>query len=112
MKIEPGACVIVSLTEPREKFWGVVEEINAAGVFMRGIDLNSYEDLLHTILRGEEGIYPASAFFPLRRVERILLDETAGQMQSLVGRFEERTGMLLTDYLGLSESDTDQDDPF
>ncbi len=116
MKIEPGASVIVSLQEPKEKFWGVIDEINAAGVFMRGVDLNSYDELLRMLARGEEGIYPASAFFPLRRVERVLLDEPTGQAQSLVERFEARTGMRLSDYLGLGSGRTgfevDQDDPF
>jgi hypothetical protein len=103
VKIQPGACVIVSLQEPKEKFWGVLEEINAAGVFVRGIDLNSYEELLRLLVRGEEGLYPATIFFPLRRVERVLLDETAGAAQSLIERFEERTGRRLTDYLGTDD---------
>ena len=101
--------MIVSLGEPKEKFWGVLEEINAAGVFARGIDLNSYEELLRMLARGEEGIYPATAFFPLRRVERVLVDETTGQVQSLIDRFEERTGMRLADYLGM---EAEEDDPF
>jgi len=106
LKIQPGACVIVSLHEPKEKFWGALEEINAAGVFVRGIDLNSYEELLRLLARGEEGIYPATIFFPLRRVERLLLDESAGEVPSLIERFEERTGMRLADYLGLNAADT------
>jgi hypothetical protein len=105
VKIQPGACVIVSLHEPKEKFWGVLEEINAAGAFVRGIDLNSYEELLRMLAHGEEGIYPATIFFPLRRVERVLLDETAGPVQSLVERFEERTGLRLADYLGARDDD-------
>jgi hypothetical protein len=108
VKIKPGACVIVSLHEPKEKFWGVIEEINAAGVFARGIDLNSYEELLRLLARGEEGIYPTTAFFPLRRVERVLLDESAGQIQSLKERFEERTGRHLADYLG---TDAEESNP-
>jgi hypothetical protein len=109
LKIRSGACVIVSLHEPKEKFWGALEEINAAGVFVRGIDLNSYEELLRLLARGEEGIYPASLFFPMRRVERVLLDERTGEMQSLIERFEERTGVLLADYLGV---DVEEDNPF
>jgi hypothetical protein len=100
MKIAPGVCVIISLSDPKEKFWGALEEINAAGVFVRGIDLNSYDELLRMLARGEEGIYPATIFFPLRRVERVLLDETSGQAQSFAERFEERAGIRLRDYLG------------
>lgn len=100
-RIGVGACVVVSLCDPREKFWGVIGEINGAGFWLRGIDVNSYEELLRTLARGEEGIYPATVFFPLRRIERVLFDETAGEVQSLAARFEERTGRRLADYLGL-----------
>ncbi|MFN0119911.1 MAG: hypothetical protein ACKV2V_05355 [Blastocatellia bacterium] len=99
MKIDTGACVVVSLCEPREKFWGVIEQINTAGVFLRGIDLNSYEELLRMLARGEEGIWPANLFFPMRRIERIALDESTGPIQSLAARFEDRAGMRLPDYL-------------
>lgn len=101
MQIRPGACVIVSLQEPKEKFWGLLEEINAAGVFLRGIDLSSFDELLSMLSRGDEGIYPASMFFPLRRLERILLDESAGNIQSLAQHFEQRTGLQVTEFLGV-----------
>lgn len=99
MKIAAGACVLVSLCEPREKFWGILDEINAAGVSLRGIDLNSYDELLRMLARGETGIYPATVFFPLRRIERILLDESNGFLPSLQAQFEERTGSLLASWL-------------
>ena len=99
MKIEPGACVLVSLCEPREKFWGLLDEINAAGISLRGIDLNSFDDLLRMLAKGETGIYPATTFFPLRRLERILLDESSGYLPSLQTQFEERTGRKLPAWL-------------
>lgn len=103
MKIEPGACVIVSLCEPREKFWGLLEEINAAGISLRGIDLNSFDDLLRMLAKGETGIFPATAFFPLRRIERILLDESNGYLLSLQTQFENRTGRQLQTWLSGDE---------
>ena len=99
MKIEAGACVIVSLCDPREKFWGLLDEINAAGISLRGIDLNSFDELLRMLAKGETGIYPATAFFPLRRIERILLDESSGYLPSLRSQFEERTGKTLPAWL-------------
>lgn len=101
-----GACVVVSLCDPKEKFWGVLGEINAAGLWLRGVDVNSYEELLRLLARGEQGIYPATMFFPLRRVERVLFDESAGEVQSLTARFEERTGVRLADYLGIPEENS------
>lgn len=92
MKIESGAIVIVSLGEPREKFWGILDEINAAGVSLRGIDLNSFDELLRMLAKNETGIYPATVFFPLRRIERILLDEDSGYLPALHAQFAQRTG--------------------
>lgn len=39
--VQPGTAVIIVLHTPREKCWGIVDEINSAGVFLRGLDLNS-----------------------------------------------------------------------
>ena len=103
MKIEPGACVIVSLCEPREKFWGIMDEINAAGIGLRGIDLNSYDELLRMLVKGETGIYPATVFFPLRRIERIYLDENSGYLPALQTQFEDRTGKQLQDWLSRND---------
>ncbi|MBL8206897.1 MAG: hypothetical protein JNM09_21875 [Blastocatellia bacterium] len=99
MKIEPGVCVIVNLGEPREKFWGVLDEINAAGVSLRGIDLNSYDELMRMLAKGETGIFPATVFYPLRRVERILLDEDSGYLPALHTQFAQRTGIEYAEWL-------------
>lgn len=102
MRIEKGACVIVTACEPREKFWGIIDEISSAGVCLRGIDLNSYDELVRMLTRSEEGIFPATVFFPLRRIERITLDETTGYLPSLKSQFELRTGLALEAFLGPS----------
>jgi hypothetical protein len=107
MRIEAGACVIVSLGEPREKFWGLLDEINAAGVSLRGIDLNSFDELLRMLARNETGIYPSTVFFPLRRIERILLDENNGYLPSLQSQFEQRTGRNLADWLSVRSYTSD-----
>lgn len=99
MKIEAGACVVVSLCEPREKFWGILDEINAAGISLRGIDLNSFDELLRMLVKGESGIYPATVFFPLRRIERMYVDENNGYLPALKTQFEERTGQTLESWL-------------
>ncbi|MFN7928325.1 MAG: hypothetical protein U0Y68_10330 [Blastocatellia bacterium] len=103
MKIAAGACVLISLCDPREKFWGLLDEINAAGVTLRGIDLNSFDELLRMLAKGETGIFPATVFFPLRRIERILLDEANGYLPALQTQFEERTGKSLAAWLSGAE---------
>ena len=53
-----GSMVLVTLSNPREKFWGMVLSLNQAGVSLRGIDLHSFEDFIQLVRSGE----PASAY--------------------------------------------------
>jgi hypothetical protein len=86
-----GAIVLVTLNHPREKFWGAVLDLTAAGLSIRGIDLNSFEDFAQTI-RAEDAITPGAVFFPMHRVDRIELDSRSGSIPSLCERFEAKTG--------------------
>ena len=97
-RIESGATVLIVLHSPREKCWGVLDEINAAGVFLRGIDLNAFEDWSRAVAHGEPFIGLTDLFFPTWRVERITRDERAGEIPSLAEQFEQRTGRSLRDF--------------
>ena len=88
----PGVLVLVTLNTPREKFWGAVVEINPAGVSIRGLDLNSFDDCARQV-RGGEQVTPGLVFFPMHRVERMELDARNGDIPSLRERLEEKTGM-------------------
>ncbi|MBV9086566.1 MAG: hypothetical protein JOY79_03710, partial [Acidobacteriaceae bacterium] len=78
----PGTLVLVTLSSPREKFWGAVLEISSAGLSLRGIDLNSFDDFAGQIKSGEPPMAGA-VFFPMHRVERMELDATNGEFPSL-----------------------------
>lgn len=93
--IETGATVIVVLHGPREKCWGLLERIDAAGVYLRGLDLNAFEDWTRAVIHAEPFIGPADLFFPLWRVERVSRDERAGEVPSLAEQFEQRTGRAI-----------------
>ena len=93
-----GAAVLVVLHTPREKCWGVLDEINAAGVFLRGLDLNAFEDFVRGLATGEPSVGPSEIFFPMWRVERVALDERAGDVPSLAEQFEARTGRMLREF--------------
>jgi hypothetical protein len=87
-----GAVVLVTLNNPREKFWGAIMDLTPAGLAMRGIDLNSFEDFAGLVRDGE----PAAAsavFFPMHRVERIELDARNGSIPSLSERFASKSGL-------------------
>ena len=100
--LEPNSIIILSLHTPKEKLWGALVSMNSAGVTVRGIDLNSFDDFIRQVLDPEgERIGLPTLFFPMQRVERIALDEPHGSIPSLAERFEQRVGRSLRDYLAL-----------
>jgi hypothetical protein len=102
-RIAFGTLIIVVLHSPREKCWGLLDEITAAGVFLRGLDLNSFDDWLYSLLHHEPFVGVNDRFFPLWRVERLTRDETAGGVPSLGEQAERRTGRSVADLLGDDE---------
>jgi hypothetical protein len=93
--IKPGDAILIVLHSPREKCWGVVNEISNAGVFLRGLDLNSFDEWLRATAHGEEFVGLGDLFFPMWRVERISRDEPSGELPSLREQVEKRTGREL-----------------
>ena len=97
-----NALVLVNLVNPKEKFFGVLRALSAAGVTMRAINLDSFDDWIHQLARGEEpNIDMVTMFVPLFRLERIFLDEPAGAIQSYSQRFEAVVGRTPLEFLGL-----------
>jgi hypothetical protein len=90
-----GAAVIVVLHGPREKYWGVLDEISQAGVFLRGLDLQAFDHWVSAVVHGEPFIGFGDLFFPLWRVERISRDEAGGGVPSLSEQVERRTGQTI-----------------
>jgi hypothetical protein len=101
--IAPGAPVVIVLHAPREKCWGVLDEISTAGVFLRGLDLNAFDDWLKGIVSEEAFISLGDLFFPMWRVERISRDETSGGVPSLRDQAERRTGRTLEELVSVRQ---------
>jgi hypothetical protein len=98
----PTSLIIANLVNPKEKFFGVLMALSAAGITMRGINLDSFEDWIHQIARNEEpDLDLITMFVPLFRVERIFLDEPSGAIKSYGQRFEQVAGMPIRTFLGL-----------
>jgi hypothetical protein len=93
-----GSMVLVSLSAPREKFWGMILELAPAGVSLRGIELSCFEDFSRQVKAGEP-VTPNAVFFPMHRVERIELDAHNGEIPSLQERFAGKTGCEFNDVL-------------
>ena len=97
-----NSIVLVSLHTPREKIWGELIDLNTAGITVRGIDLNSFDDFVRQVRHPEgDRVGLATSFFPMQRVERIALDEPSGSLPSLADMFEQKVGRSLKDYLAL-----------
>ena len=88
----PGAMVIATLSNPREKFWGMILALAAEGLSLSGAELASFEDLT-VIVRDGEPFTPAVVFFPMHRIERVELDLPDGNLPSLSQRFLNKTGL-------------------
>jgi hypothetical protein len=97
MRFEPGDRVIAILQNPREKIFGVLNEISSAGVSVRGVELDYFEDWTIAISAGEPYLPLSDSFFPMWRVERITRDEANGDVPSLEEQFESRTNLRLED---------------
>jgi hypothetical protein len=100
----PGALVIVTLTSPREKYWGAILHLSGEGLSLRGIDVSSFENLASQIKNGEP-FTSGVVFFPMHRVERMELDLPEGNILSLAQRFAQKTGkdpapLLVSEFLG------------
>jgi hypothetical protein len=103
MTIRPGSIVVVHLTNPTEKFWGVLQELAMTGVYLRGISLSSFDDWMAEAVRGRDQTLGLCAMFvPLFRVERVFLDEPVGEVESYQQRFSRRVGMPVESYLRLA----------
>jgi hypothetical protein len=98
---EAGALVIINLVSPKEKFWGVLGSLSAAGVTLKGINLDSFDDWVRQVAREEDDMNfdLVTMFVPLFRVERIFLDEAVGSVRSYAQHFEMVTGLTLRSYL-------------
>ncbi len=89
MRIQGGDPVILVLHNPREKCWGILDEVNAAGVFLRGLDLNAFDDWVRAVAHDEPFIGLSHLFFLMWRFERLSRDEAAGGIPSLYEQVEQ-----------------------
>ena len=97
-KIETGETIILVMHTPREKIFGVLHEINASGAYVRGIDLNAFEDWTRAVANDEPFFGMSDYFFPMWRVERITRDERSGEIPSMAEQFEQKTGLKIWEF--------------
>lgn len=96
--IENGETVIIILHSPREKLIGILGEINASGVFVRGIDLNYFDEWASAIKSNEPHLPMQDQFLPMWRVERVSRDESSHGLPSMSEQFKQKTGFEMAEF--------------
>lgn len=100
--MDVNSVVIVSLISPKEKMWGQLMLLESKGVTVRGIDLDSFDDFIRQVIQQEEtAVALNTVFFPMHRVERIVVDEPSGSIPSISQRFLAKVGLSIEEYLGI-----------
>ena len=100
--MEINSIVIVSLVSPKEKIWGQLTLLESKGITVRGIELESFDDFIRQVVQQEEtAVGLNTLFFPMHRVERIIVDEPSGSIPSLSQRFQSKVGLTIQEYLGI-----------
>ena len=87
----PSAFVLATLSNPREKFWGRLVDLDLRGMVLCGVLLDSFDDFVRQ-LRNREAAFPVTIFFPMHRVQSIELECSDEPVLSLLERFRQETG--------------------
>jgi hypothetical protein len=95
-RIEEKSYIVVYLQNPREVFWGKLIFLKPEGVQIRGLNINSFNEWL----RERETFTLSTIFFPMLRVEKILLDESAKESLSFKEQAEKKVNKPLDEIFG------------
>ena len=98
--LKPPQIVVVYLQNPRERYWGALRGLDGTGVMLQGTELGGFEDWMRQVASGGGDVLPSQQFFPLHRIEKILVDAPSGEAPSLAQQFERRLGRTIWSLLG------------
>ncbi len=99
--MDAGTLVLVHLVAPREKYWGLLVTLSPAGLTLRGLELDLFDEWARQQRPGadpELGV--TTLFVPLHRVEKIFEDTRIGSVGSYAERFFEIAGRDVREVLG------------
>ncbi len=99
--MDAGTLVLVHLVAPREKYWGVLVRLSPAGMTLRGLELELFEEWARQQRPGaDRELGVTTLFVPLHRVEKIFEDTRIGSVGSYAERFFEIAGRDVREVLG------------
>ncbi len=102
--MDAGTLVLLHLTEPKEKYWGLLLSLSPAGATLRGIDVAVFDDWARQCRTdGEAELGVSTLFVPMHRVEKIFEDARVGSVASYAERFFEIVGRDVREVLRPAE---------
>lgn len=105
----PNQPVVLYLVDPKEKVWGLLGSIGPAGVTIRGLRLDAFEDWMRQeARRADELIGLVSLFYPLSRIERVEHDDSVGAVVSYSDRFFTEVGISVHDAIARRRDDSEK----
>ncbi len=106
--MEAGTLVLVHLVAPKEKYWGVLTALSPAGVTLRGLELDLFDEWARQQKRGAEAeLGLTTLFVPLHRVEKIFEDARVGSVASYAERFFDIVGRDVREALRTAPASAD-----
>jgi hypothetical protein len=110
--MDAGTLVLVHLVQPKEKYWGVLLALGSAGVTLRGLELDLFDDWARQQKTGAEAELGVSTLFvPLHRIEKLFEDARVGSVASFAERFYEIVGSDVRAFLGPRPPAADSESP-
>jgi hypothetical protein len=110
--VDAGTLVLVHLVAPKEKYWGVLESLSPAGLTLRGLELDLFEEWSRQQRPGADAeLGVTTLFVPLHRVEKIFEDARVGSVASYAERFFAIVGRDVRDVLRPVPQVTDSGSP-
>jgi hypothetical protein len=105
---QDGSPAVLYLNDPKEKIWGLVVSVSAAGVVIRGLRLDSFEDWMRQEAKQEDELLGlVTSFYPLPRIERLEEDRSVGSVVSYSQRFAEAVGRTVQDAVASRAAERD-----
>lgn len=96
--MKPGDFVNLYMNDPIEKVWGRLVSLSSAGITVRGIDIKYIEAFKYQFNKEDRDIFPQTVFWPMRRVQKMVLDEPMeGTLPSVI------ESMIASSRLGADE---------
>ncbi len=87
--------MILYLREPRERVCGMLMSLDAVGLALLGMDLGSFQDWLRAQVSHSGEIAASRMFYPMARLERILMDEGTLEVPGLDAQCVAATGRTM-----------------